>query len=40
MMMPMSPAEHSDLAGYIFHNYHHLLNHDEREALDVVLSRT
>ena len=36
-MMPISPEEHDEIAGYIFHNYHHLLNSDEKDAFDIVI---
>ena len=34
-MIPLSPHEHNEIAGYIFHNYHYLLNTDEKDAFDI-----
>lgn len=36
-MIPLSPEEYDEVAGYIFHNYHHLLNADEKDAYYIVI---
>jgi len=33
-MMPISPKEYNEIAGYIFHNYQHLLSEDEWSAFN------
>ncbi|MDH5178442.1 MAG: hypothetical protein OEZ39_04250 [Gammaproteobacteria bacterium] len=34
-MYPTSPAEHSEIAGYLFQNYRHLLNPVERAIYEI-----